>query len=149
MEPPSDAVFHVCFNGCYPRRSQDCKERVWGISVSFILLWTMGWVGCCSSYRIVSFKSSKGFWHGQISDFSKASGKEIPDLVFAFRVWKMLFTPWWERSGSTGWRSSTAARMGTRAAWDCPALSCEKVGWNSTSPLASCLFAFQQLLSVA
>lgn len=69
MEPPSDAVFHVCFNGCCPRRSQDCKERVWGISVSFLLLWTMGWVGCCSSYRIVSFKSSKGFWHGQISDF--------------------------------------------------------------------------------
>lgn len=28
------------------------------------------------------------------SVISKAPGEKTPELVFAFRVWKMLFTPW-------------------------------------------------------
>lgn len=58
---------------------------------------------------------------------------------FAFRVWKMRFTLWWGRFGSTGWKSSTATKMGIRAVWGCPALWCDKVSCTFFLSLLVCV----------
>lgn len=59
--------------------------------------------------------------------------------VYAFfcfsREWKMRFTPSFVRSGTIAWKSSTAERTGSRAAWACPVKSCD----CCVSPIYVCL----------
>lgn len=60
-----------------------------------------------------------------------------------FRESRMLFIPSSVRSGIIAWKSSTAEKIGSRAAWACPVKSCD----CTVSPFVFCFFVLSSFLT--